>query len=169
MKTKEFNKVKPYCYILIRLSDGQKYFGVRTQNVKKNRSPNKDFGKYYFSSSRTFKEPFKKNPEDFKFVIHSTFDTIKEALSYEHHYNKKYTVFSNLWINRAAWPAIIQTAESRRKISEDNKGRKLTANQRAKIIKSNKTRIYGPETLKKLSKINKGRKFPKEVGEKISK
>ena len=35
MKTKEFNKVKPYCYILIRLSDGQKYFGVRTQNVKK--------------------------------------------------------------------------------------------------------------------------------------
>ena len=77
MKTKEFNKVKPYCYILVRLSDGQKYFGVRTQNVKKNRSPNKDFGKYYFSSSRTFKEPFKKNPEDFKFVIHSTFDTIK--------------------------------------------------------------------------------------------
>ena len=29
MRTKEFNKVKPYCYILTRLSDGKKYFGYR--------------------------------------------------------------------------------------------------------------------------------------------
>lgn len=169
MKTKEFDKVKPYCYILTRLSDGKKYFGVRTQNVKKNRSPKEDFGKYYFTSSRTFKKEFKKKPEDFKFLLHSTFHTIKEALSYEHYYNKNYTVYSDLWINRAAWPAIIQTEESKKKISEANKGRKLTDYQKQKIIHSNKTRVYGPETLEKISKINKGRKFPKEFREKISK
>ena len=63
----------------------------------------------------------------------------------------------------------MQTEESKRKISEKNKGRRLTSYQRKQIIKSNRTRVYGAETLKKLSKINKGRKFPKEFGEKISK
>ena len=35
MINKEFNKVKPYCYILTRLSDGKKYFGYRWYNIKK--------------------------------------------------------------------------------------------------------------------------------------
>ena len=39
MKTKEFNKVKPYCYILTRLSDGMKYHGLRWDNVAKKITP----------------------------------------------------------------------------------------------------------------------------------
>ena len=34
MRTREFDKIKPYSYILIRLKDGKKYFGVRFKNIK---------------------------------------------------------------------------------------------------------------------------------------
>jgi len=103
MKTKKFNKVKPYCYILIRLFGsiiGSKYFGYRYANVSKKRSPREDFGKYYFSSSKTHKKPFKKNPKNYKAVLHSTFDTEKEARSYERNYVNRYCASSSLWSNR---------------------------------------------------------------------
>ena len=32
MKTKEFNKIKPYTYLVTRLSDNKKYHGVRWGN-----------------------------------------------------------------------------------------------------------------------------------------
>ena len=51
MKTKQFNKVKPYTYLIIRKSDNMKYHGVRYGNIKLGLSPKEDFGKKYFGSS----------------------------------------------------------------------------------------------------------------------
>ena len=159
MKTKEFNKVKPYCYVLIRLfgsTIGSKYFGFRYGNIFKNRSPKEDFGKYYFSSSRTHKKQFKNNPENYKFVLHSTFDTIEEARSYEYNYVKKYCVNSSLWSNKGAWPHIPATEEVRKKISKANKGKRT----------GKENPFYGKKHTKKiinfLSKFGKTRKVPEE-------
>jgi|TARA_B110000037_G_scaffold133001_1_gene150904 predicted DNA-binding protein YlxM (UPF0122 family) len=109
LKSRQFNKVKPYCYILTRLKDEKKYFGVRWQNVKYNRTPKKDFGKFYFTSNTKIKKSFKSNPKNFKFILHATFDSKIEAINYEFNYNKKNTIKSIKWINRAAYPQVIPT------------------------------------------------------------
>lgn len=193
-KNKEFNKVKPYTYFIIRKIDGKKYHGVRYANKV---CPSEDFGKKYFGSSKTnFCKDFKKNPQKFKFRLAWVFEDKVSAINYETKVNRK--IFKKYdWENQSAHPAINFTEEIKLKISnklkgkrtgsenhfygkkhsdltkklisEKNKGRELTDNQRQRIILSNKTRIYNKETRKKLSKINKGRKFPKEFGEKISK
>ena len=103
MKTKQFNKVKSYCYILERLFGsiiGSKYFGRRYANIAKKNTPREDLGKHYFSSSKTHKKLFKKNPKDYKVLLHSTFDTIKEASSYERNFINKYCANSLLWSNK---------------------------------------------------------------------
>lgn len=82
MKHKNFNSVYPYGYLLIRISDNTKYVGIRYANVKKNLTPSEDFGKVYFTSGKLRKE-FKKNPENFKFVLKYTFDTIDDAFEWE--------------------------------------------------------------------------------------
>ena len=49
MKSKNINRIKPYCYILTRLSDGKKYHGLRWDNVRLKRKPKEDFGIFYFT------------------------------------------------------------------------------------------------------------------------
>lgn len=82
MKHKNFDSVHPYGYLLIRISDNTKYVGIRYANVKKNLTPNQDFGKVYFTSGKLRKE-FKKNPENFKFTLKHTFDSIDDAFEWE--------------------------------------------------------------------------------------
>ena len=194
MKSKEFDKVKPYTYFITRLSDNKKYHGVRISNKI---SPKKDFGiKYFGSSTDSFCDQFKKNPKKFKFRICWTFSDKKEAGIYEVKVNRRIYKKSD-WANKSAFPFINidddvrkkislakigkntgslnhffgkkHSRESIKKIKQKTKGRKLTGCQRLAIIYSNLTRVYGEKTIRKLSKINKGKKFPKSFGEKISK
>lgn len=82
MKHKQFDKVYPYSYFLVRKSDGMKYVGIRYANVKKNLTPSEDFGKVYFTSGRLRKE-FKNNPENFEYRLCYTFDNIEEMFEWE--------------------------------------------------------------------------------------
>ncbi len=92
MRTKEFNKIKPYTYLIIRKSDNMKYHGVRYGNVKLGLSPKEDFGKRYFGSSAgSFCKEFRFNSKEFKFKLAWTFDEINEATTYEKKLIKKYT------------------------------------------------------------------------------
>ena len=77
---KEFNKVKPYVYLIKNKITGIKYFGVRWVNTHKNRPPIYDLGKEYFSSNPKLKKAFKKNPKNFEFKPIYTFDTKEEAI-----------------------------------------------------------------------------------------
>ena len=169
MKTKEFNKIKPYTYLIVRKSDNKKYHGVRWANKV---PAINDFAINYFGSSKSdkgFCEEFKNDNSNFSFRICWTFSSIKEARAYEAKINKRiYKRFD--WVNKNAFPAILLDEKSRKKISKSKKGKSFSSEKHKKaVIKSNKTRILGPEFYEKCSKINKGRKFPKEVGEKISK
>lgn len=82
MKHKNFDSVHPYGYLLTRISDNMKYVGIRYANVKKNLTPNEDFGKVYFTSGKLRKE-FKKNPENFRFKLKYTFDSADDAFEWE--------------------------------------------------------------------------------------
>ena len=173
MKSRQFNKVKPYCYILTRISDGKKYFGVRWGNTRFNRSPKNDFGIFYFSSILKFKEEFKSKPNNFNFKLHATFENKIEAIRYEHFYNKKFTIKSNNWINRGAFPQIVPTAaynkiKSNRMLGSGNtnygkkhskKIKKLISINRSKNKKPpwNKGKQRSPEVKDLISKANKGK------------
>ena len=168
MKSKEFNKVKPYTYFIKRKSDNLKYHGVRWANKI---APLSDFSFIYFGSSKSdkdFCEEFKRNKDNFFYKICWTFNSIEEARNYETKINKKiYKRFD--WVNKNAFPAIFLDEDSKKKISISKKGKSFSSEKhKAAVIKSNKTRILGPEFYAKCSKINRGKKFPKEFGEKIS-
>ena len=176
MKTKEFNKVKPYCYILTRLKDGKKYFGVRWRNVKLKKTPKEDFGNFYFSSNRLFKKEFRKNPKNFKISLHATFDTIEESIQYELNYNKKHTIKSNIWINRAAYPQIQPTLKTKREASkrQTGTGNSFYGKKHSEKFKGNKSKsmagknnpMYGKthsvKIKRKLADLAKGRKKTKK-------
>lgn len=126
MKHKNFDSVYPYGYLLIRKSDNTKYVGIRYANVKKNLTPNQDFGKVYFTSGRLRKQ-FKKNPENFEFRIAYTFDSIEELFAWE--LKVAYRIYKRSdWANQG-WgqnygdnPIIGQLiSEGRNKIGKDGK------------------------------------------------
>ncbi len=82
MQHKKFSEYYPYSYLLIRLSDNKKYIGVRYANVKRNKTPEEDFGIHYFTSG-VLKKEFKKNPSNFTFRLLWTFDTLDELFDWE--------------------------------------------------------------------------------------
>ena len=43
MKSKNFNSIKPYTYLITRISDGLKYHGVRWENIRLKRIPSLTF------------------------------------------------------------------------------------------------------------------------------
>ena len=190
MKTKEFNKIKPYCYVLIKKSTKQKYYGVRARNVKENLSPLKDFGKKYFSSGH-FREEFKKHPKRFKVILRWTFDSSQEAEYYEKKIVQiliRKSQWHN-WINKGYFPFLVHSSESLRKLkkslksawSQDRKNQmsklkkkyfssmadRKALSQSLKIIKNN------PENKKKYSKntkrLWKNNKYRKKVSSKLKK
>lgn len=59
--------------------------------------------------------------------------------------------------------------ETKKKISEANKGKKLSEEHKAKISKANKNKIVSEITKGKLSKALKGRQFSEETKKKMSK
>ena len=184
MKTKKFNEVKPYCYVLTRLSDNKRYHGVRWANVKNGHTPIQDFGKKYFTSHKILKKRFKKYPKNFKFKLTFTFSSIKEAQNYEVHKNKNIIKNSN-WINTQAYPAIINkvapnkgvpmSKETKKKVSLAKKGKKLNIDsetrKRLSDLRRGNTYNVGRKRSKafkeKLRLANKGKKLSKTHKKKI--
>ena len=125
MKTKEFNKVKPYCYVLVKKSNNKKYYGVRSRNVTINRSAIVDSSKY--PSSGEYREEYLKNPKKFKFILRWTFSSLKEAQEYERKITKiliRKNQWNN-WINKSSFPLFIITENGRRVKSANMRGKKI--------------------------------------------
>ncbi len=178
MQTKKFNKIKPYSYLVTRLSDNKKYFGIRWSNVRFNRTPIEDFGKYYFTSHKTLKLKFKKQPKRYKFTLVNTFDSKEEAINHEVKFNKK-IIYDDNWLNKAAFPVMVNeinpmqgrshTDEIKKRISKLNTGRKFTKKARARMRKAQLGRKHPIEVIEKIRKSNQGKKLSKSTIKKISK
>jgi hypothetical protein len=113
MRRKNFNQIYPYTYYLKRKSDGLQYHGVRLHNVKCYRTPEEDFGIYYFTSGK-FKKEFKETPSNFVWKFCWTFDTNDEALLYETKLNEKLFKKST-WVNSCGKYIPIESAKTGRK------------------------------------------------------
>ena len=157
MRTKEFNKVKPYCYEVTRNKDGKKYFGVRWSNIAHNRPPIYDLGKSYFTSRPSLSSEFRKNKKAYTIKFVYTFDSIEEARDYELKFNKK-ILKNKKWLNTSAFPQIIHTEESKKKLRDIKLGSKLTKETRKKISKSNIGKKHRKETIKKMKTAQLGEK-----------
>jgi len=177
MRTKEFDRAKPYVYLIKNKTTGLKYFGVRWVNTHKNRSPINDLGKEYFSSNPKLKKAFKKNPKNFEFKPIYTFDTKEEAIEYEIKFNKKIIKDKN-WLNTSAFPQIIHTEQTKKKISKTkkgtpawNKGIPTSMKVRKKMIDRHKGftgRKHSKKNRKKMSEFHKGKIVSKETKKKLS-
>lgn len=154
---KEFNKVKPYCYIVKRLTDGKKYFGVRWSNITTNRTPLEDLGKKYFTSRPSLREEFKNNRSNFKIKFVATFQSIGEARDYELNFNKKILKNKN-WLNTSAFPQVIHNEVSKEKLRKFRIGKKLSQSTKKKIAKSNKGKKHSLATIERMKKAQIGSK-----------
>ena len=157
MKSKEFQKVKPYCYEITRKKDGKKYFGVRWSNIARNRPPVYDLGVSYFTSRPSLSSDFKKNKKKYKLKFIYTFDTIEEARDYELKFNKS-ILNNDKWLNTSAFPHIIHTKESKKKLRDQKLGTKLTTQTKKKISKSNTGKKHRIETIQKMKNAQLGSK-----------
>jgi len=177
MKTKEFNKIKPYTYFIIRKSDNMKYHGVRYGNIKLGLSPKEDFGKRYFGSSAgSFCKEFRFNSKEFKFKLAWTFDKINEATTYEKEVNKKIYKRPD-WENKNAFPAIFYkvhpllgkkpSKETRLKISKGNKGKKASLETRAKLSRMRRGRKLSQSHIENIRKGNIGVKRSLKTRQKV--
>jgi len=169
MKHKRFNQIKPYVYLITEKKTGLKYFGVRWRNVILKRTPKEDIGKKYFTSStnKIFKKNFKHNSNLFIIKLIFTFDNKKEAIKYEHNFNKK-IIGKKFWLNKQAYPAIIQSKETIERLTKQKIGRTASLETRKKLSNSLKGRIVSKETRKKISQSEKGKKITKSTRLKIS-
>jgi len=158
MRGRDFNSIKPYVYWIKNNITGIKYFGVRWGNLRKKRTPIQDLGIKYFSSG-PLKKDFIKNPENFAIKIIATFDTKEEARDYEFEQNKK-NIRKKRYANISAYPHIIHTPETRKKMSLKRRGlkRPLSEETKRKIGLANKGRKYSDEYRKIMSLRSKGTK-----------
>jgi len=177
MKTKQFNKVKPYTYLIIRKSDNMKYHGVRYGNIRLGLSPKEDFGKKYFGSSAgSFCSEFKSNPKNYIFKLLWTFNKVDEAIHHEKKINKKIYKHKD-WINKNAFPAIFNevhpllgkkhSKKTRLKISKGNKGNKASLETRAKLSRMRRGRKLSQSHIENIRKGNIGIKRSLKTRQKI--
>ena len=162
MKTKEFSKIKPYTYFIIRKSDNKKYHGIRIRNVKLGNSPLNDLGFHYFSSG-PWKNDCKKNTQNYIFIIKHTFSTIEEASKHEEKINKiliRNNQWKN-WINKSSFPHCILSNSSRKVLSEKTRirvtgmgnpmfGKTHSKEAKKKISLTSKIRMSNPKMKLKL-------------------
>ena len=166
MKSKNINRVKPYCYILTRLSDGMKYHGLRWDNVRRKRKPKQDFGIFYFTSRASLKKEFKKNKDNFKFKITYTFDDKKEAQIYESEFNKK-ILNKKGWLNQSAYPHLIQSEEGKARIRAARLGSKQSKETIRKKIEATTGLKRKPRTIEEKRKISEAIKKGFSQGRKV--
>ena len=152
----EKNKIKAYCYIITRLSDNKKYFGVRWANIKFKRTPNEDFGKYYFSSHKILKKEFKKYPEKFKFEITNTFDDKESAIDYEAKKNKNY-MYDDSWLNKQSYPAILNDLHPMLGKKHSDKTKLAISKKRKELSKPENMTNAMKRGFKKISEFHKGK------------
>jgi ribosomal protein S27AE len=129
--------------------------------------PSKDLGFKYFSSSSdiSFRNDQKNNPQDYKYIIVSIFNSREDAITFEVTLHKKF----NVGINPSFYNKSKQTSD---KFDFDSTGNHHTEETRRKISESAKLRKGRPvskETKTKLAEVQRGRIKSQDEKDKLSK
>ena len=153
---------KPYIYKVTNLETGQYYIGSQCSG--------KTIGVNYFTSStnKEFKEGFKTyGGEKYKIVIIKEFEDPEKCVRVENYIIRNYMLLKDgLCLNRfycCGGKKIFSTVgmhpseETRKKLSEANKGQSPSKETRKKMSEAHKGMHPSEETRKKLSEAKKGR------------
>lgn len=153
--------MRAYTYLIKHKPTGQVYYGFRGANTV---APEEDLWKRYFTSSKRVQQLVEETGADsFDVEVRKTFDNQEQATQWETKVLRRMRVLeSDQWLNQNIAGYIVPTEESRRKISEANKGRvqsaehklkrSLTQKGKPKVNSKNKT----PEYRVKMSELKKG-------------
>lgn len=111
--------------------------------------------------------------ESFSWEILQECDTIEELNQLEIFYIGYYDVFGNNGYNltvggKSGLVGFKHTDESKRKMSEAQKGKKLSEETKRRMSKAQKNKVVSKETRRKISEGHKGSKLPEKVRRKIS-
>lgn len=156
------NKKYHYVYRITNTKLNKHYYGTRSSRIE----PSKDIGIKYFSSSsdHTFRDDQKNNPQDYKYVIVSEFDSREEALELEATLHDKFDVGANeSFYNKAK--------QNSKGFHCDRTGAIISDETRKKLSIASKKQHRKPvseETRKKLSIASKGRILTEEHKASIS-
>ena len=143
--------MKAYTYLITHKPTGQRYYGFRSANTV---APEEDLWKRYFTSSKRVQQLVEETGADsFDVEVRKTFDTQEQATHWETKVLRRMRVLeSDQWLNQNIAGYIVPTEESRKKISEANKGRvqseehrlkrSLTQKGKPKVNSKNKTPEY---------------------------
>jgi hypothetical protein len=159
-----------YVYRITNTKINKHYYGVRTSDIE----PNKDLGFNYFSSSsdHEFRNDQKNNPQDYKYVIVSIFNSREEAMYAEIKLHEKFNVDLNKsFYNRTKSNTIGFSNAGKRhsditknKISTSNRGKIRNDHQRKNISDSLAGRTLSNEHCKKIGDVQKG--IPRKISTK---
>jgi hypothetical protein len=158
-----------YVYRITNTKLNKHYYGTRSSNIE----PCKDLGVKYFSSAsdKEFRNDQKNNPQDYKYVIVSVFNSRKEAMQLEIKLHTKFNVGINeSFYNKSKqtssgfdWngPYSLETREKLRQAHLGNtycKGNKMSEETKAKIKKKQLEFDYKPseEFKEYLRELNTG-------------
>ncbi len=111
--------------------------------------------------------------ENFSWEILQECDTIEELNQLEIFYIGYYNTFGNNGYNltvggKSGLVGFKHTDESKRKMSEAQKGKKLSEETKRRMSKVQKNKVVSKETRRKISEGHKGFKLPEKVRRKIS-
>ena len=156
------NKKYHYVYRITNTKLNKHYYGTRSSRIK----PSKDLGIKYFSSSSDtqFREDQKNNPQDYKYIIVSEFDSREEALELEVRLHNRFDVD----LNESFYNKAKQTSKG---FYCDRTGAIISNETRKKLSIASKNMVRKPvsdETRKKLSITSKGRILTEEHKANIS-
>lgn len=168
-----------YVYRITNIVTNMHYYGDRTSKVE----PKLDLGIKYFSSfsNYLFKIDQNINPSHYKYKIIKTFNTRKEAKSYERLLHLKFDVKNhNRFINRGNQSSSNFDTQGKASVKDCNgntllvsinnerylsgelvgvtKGRKMSEDFKRNISEKNKGRIPSEEHRRKISEALKGKK-----------
>lgn len=169
------NKQYHYVYRITNIKLNKHYYGTRSSKIE----PFKDLGFKYFSSASDieFRDDQKNNPENYKYIIVSIFNSREDAISLEIILHEKFNVGLNpSFYNKSKQTSIgfdfdstgnQHSDETRRKISERaklRKGRPVSEETKTKLAEIQRGRIKSQDEKNKLSKslsnILRGKSLP---------
>ena len=158
-----------YIYLIIDLTNWKKYVGQHHYHLEK-------LDSNYHGSGTIISKIYKKRPQTLKEVYLKTCYTQEELDEWEQYYIKFYnTLYPNGYNLTEGGEGCVACEETRKKISESNKGRiapnkgkPMSEEQKRKLSEINKGKHHSDETKRKMSEKRKGRHHTEESKKKMS-
>ena len=158
-----------YIYLIIDLTNWKKYVGQHHYHLEK-------LDSNYHGSGTIISKIYKKRPHTLKEVYLKTCYTQEELDEWEQYYIKFYnTLYPNGYNLTEGGNGCVACEETRKKISESNKGRiapnkgkPMSEEQKRKLSEINKGKHHSDEAKRKMSEKRKGRHHTEESKKKMS-